>query len=65
MKTLIISLLFLSSYAYGLAKNINGRVLDSENQPIEFANVSAFVNDSIVGGCVSALYYGFNSGKRT
>ncbi len=53
MKTLIISLLFLSSYAYGLAKNINGRVLDSENQPIEFANVSAFVNDSIVGGCVT------------
>ncbi len=53
MKTLIISLLFLSSYVYGMAKNINSRVLDSENQPIEFANVSAFVNDSIVGGCVT------------
>ncbi len=53
MKTLIISILLLSAYAYGMAKNINGRVLDSENQPIEFANVSAFVNDSIVGGCVT------------
>lgn len=53
MKTLILSLLLLSSYASAKAIDINGNVLDSEWNPIEFANVSAFVNDSIVGGCVT------------
>lgn len=53
MKTFILSILLLSSYANFMAKNIKGRVLDSENQPIEFANISAFVNDSIIGGCMT------------
>ena len=53
MKTLILSIFLLSSYASAKAIDINGNVLDSERNPIEFANVSAFVNDSIVGGCVT------------
>ncbi len=53
MKKLILSILLFSSTANVFAKLINGRVFDSDSQPIEFANVSAFVNDSIVGGCVS------------
>ncbi len=53
MKTIILSMLLLSSYASVLAMNIKGRVIDSDSQPIEFANVSAFVNDSIVGGCIT------------
>lgn len=35
------------------AIDIRGKVLDAENNPIEFVNVSAFENDSIVGGCVT------------
>lgn len=53
MKTIILSMLLLSSCASVLAMNIKGRVIDSDSQPIEFANVSAFVNDSIVGGCIT------------
>ncbi|MDE6028209.1 MAG: carboxypeptidase-like regulatory domain-containing protein, partial [Muribaculaceae bacterium] len=53
MKTFILSSLLLLTYAHVMGKNIRGQVLDQENQPIEFANVSVFVNDSIVGGCVT------------
>ncbi len=53
MKTIILSVLLLSSCASAIAINIKGRVIDSDSQPIEFSNVSAFVNDSIVGGCVA------------
>lgn len=50
MKMIILSILLLSSCTSALAINIKGRVIDSGSQPIEFANVSAFVGDSIVGG---------------
>ncbi len=50
---LILTLLLLSSYVSTLAINVKGKVMDSESGPIEFANVSAFVNDSIIGGCVT------------
>jgi len=53
MKSLILSILLLSSYASALAINVRGNVIDSDSQPIEFANVAAFVSDSIVGGCVT------------
>ena len=53
-------LLLSSSCASVLAMNIKGRVIDSDSQPIEFANVSAFVNDSIVGGCVTDSIGGFS-----
>ena len=53
MKTFILSLLLLSSYVHIMAKDIKGRIFDSENRPIEFVNVAAFVNGSIVGGCVT------------
>jgi hypothetical protein len=43
-----------------MAINIKGRVIDSDSQPIEFANVSAFVNDSIVGGCITDSIGGFS-----
>lgn len=53
MKTPFISILFLQSCASAMAINIMGTVLDTESNPIEFANVSAFVNDSIAGGCIT------------
>ena len=53
MKKLILSILLLSPYAYVAAKNIKGKVVDPDSHPIEFANVSAFANDSISGGCVT------------
>lgn len=53
MKTVILSILLLSSNASIKAIDITGRVTDYASQPIEFANVSAFANDSIVGGCVT------------
>ncbi len=46
-------MLLLSSSVSVMGINIKGKVIDSESQPIEFANVTAFVNDSIVGGCVT------------
>ena len=53
MKNVILSILLLSPYAYVAAKNIKGKVVDPDSHPIEFANVSAFANDSIIGGCVT------------
>lgn len=40
MKTIILSMLLLSSYVNAMAMNIKGRVIDSASQPIGFANVS-------------------------
>ena len=45
--TLIFSILIAS------AKEIGGVVIDSESHPIEFANVTAFCNDTVVGGGVT------------
>lgn len=53
MKTIFLFIMLLSSCASAMAINIKGRVIDSDSQPIEFANISAFVNDSIVEGCVT------------
>lgn len=53
MRIIHIPLLLLLSAASALATNLKGRVLDSENRPIEFANVSVFINDSIVSGCLT------------
>lgn len=53
MKTVFLSLLLLSSCVSAMAMGIKGTVRDSERRPVEFANVSAFVNDSVVGGCVT------------
>ena len=61
MKTIFLFTMLLSSCASVLAMNIKGRVIDSDSQPIEFANVSAFVNDSIVGGCVTDSIDSFQS----
>ena len=35
------------------AKNVKGVVRDNFRQPIEFVNVSAFIGDSIVAGCIT------------
>ncbi|MCM1518005.1 MAG: outer membrane beta-barrel protein [Pseudoflavonifractor sp.] len=49
----ILFLLLLLSGASAMAANLKGTVLDTDNRPIEFASVSVFVNDSIVGGCLT------------
>ena len=53
MKALLIFIPFLLSCADAMALKLTGTVLDSEHNPIEFAGVSAFVNDSIAGGGVT------------
>lgn len=53
MKTILISILILLSCTNAFAIIIKGKIIDTERNPIEFASVSAFLNDSIVGGCVT------------
>ncbi len=54
MRVLLLPMAFCLSFGNVLlAKGIMGRVVDNLHQPIEFANVSVFVGDSIAGGCVT------------
>lgn len=52
-RTLIIISIMLCSLASNAEKRIEGIVVDSDSIPIEFANITAFINDSVVGGGVS------------
>ncbi len=52
-RALIILSLFLCSISLALAREIQGVVMDSDSIPIEFANVTAFANDSVVGGGIT------------
>ena len=52
-RALIILSLFLCSISLASAKEIEGIVMDSDSIPIEFANVTAFANGSVVGGGIT------------
>lgn len=60
MKTLISSLIGLTSVIYVHAINVEGRVVDASTEPIEFANVAAFAGDSIVAGCITDAFGHFS-----
>ena len=52
-RALIILSISLCSISLASAKEIAGVVMDSDSIPVEFANVTAFVNDSVVGGGIT------------
>ncbi|MDE7466124.1 MAG: carboxypeptidase-like regulatory domain-containing protein, partial [Muribaculaceae bacterium] len=58
-RTLMIICLLLCSIAAVRAKEIKGSVTDTDSIPIEFANITAFAADSIVGGGVTDAYGNF------
>ena len=45
--------LILLSVSSVCAKEIKGVVVDTDSIPVEFANITAFINDSVVGGGVT------------
>lgn len=49
--TILISILL--SHMALTAKKISGQVVDRDSVPVEFANITAFSNDSVVGGGVT------------
>ena len=51
--TLIILGLFFCFLPAVTAKEINGIVTDTDSTPVEFANITAFATDSVVGGGVT------------
>lgn len=54
MKRILIILgIILNSISVASAKEIKGYVMDSDSIPVEFANVTAFANDSVVGGGIT------------
>lgn len=52
-RALIILSLFLCSISLASAREIEGIVMNTDSIPIEFANVTAFANDSVVGGGIT------------
>lgn len=52
-RTLIILSMTLCSLFSAVAKEIKGTVTDVDSIPIEFANITAFAVDSVVGGGVT------------
>ena len=48
-RALIILCIILSFRLAEAAKKIEGIVVDTDSIPVEFANITAFVNDSVVG----------------
>ena len=46
-------LFFVVSHGFLFAEGVKGIVMDSDSIPIEFANITAFVCDSVVGGGVT------------
>lgn len=56
MKLLVIYISFIAVSAIQIAgKEIIGQVVTSDLTPIEYANISAFINDSIIGGGVTDI----------
>lgn len=52
-RALIILTILLCSISLSSARKIEGIVIDTDSLPIEFANVTAFANDSVVGGGIT------------
>lgn len=52
-RALIILGIILCSVSVGSAREIEGIVMDTDSIPIEFANVTAFAKDSVVGGDIT------------
>ena len=52
-KTIILFTGILLMCAIASAKEIKGTVLVNSQQPMEFANITAFANDKVVGGTIS------------
>lgn len=52
-RALIILTILLCSISLSSAREIEGIVMDTDSLPIEFANVTAFANDSVVGGGIT------------
>lgn len=52
-RALIILGIILCSVSVVSAREIEGIVMDTDSIPIEFANVTAFANDSVVGGGIT------------
>ena len=50
---LIVLSLILFSVSSVWAKEIEGVVVDADSIPVEFANITAFSNDSVVGGGIT------------
>ena len=54
MRTKLFTLAYILLSCLGLnAREITGVVMDDKSSPIEFASITAFANDSVVGGGVS------------
>lgn len=52
-RALIILTILLCSIPLSSARELEGIVMDTDSIPIEFANVTAFTNDSVVGGGIT------------
>lgn len=52
-RALIILNIILCSISLSSAREIEGIVMDTDSLPIEFANVTAFANDYVVGGGIT------------
>lgn len=52
-RSLLILTILLCSISLSAAREIEGIVMDTDSVPIEFANVTAFANDSVVGGGIT------------
>lgn len=52
-RTLVIFHIILCSLSVMSAREIKGIVIDGDSIPIEFANITVFANDSVVGGDVT------------
>ena len=52
-RALIILTIILCSISLSSAREIEGIVMDTDSLPIEFANVTAFANDYVVGGGIT------------
>lgn len=53
MSKIIFTMLLLSVTIMAEAKSVHGRVVEEDSTPIEFANVTAFVRDSVVNGTIT------------
>ena len=53
IRTISAFLLCVSSYGFLHSEVVKGIVMDSDSIPVEFANITAFATDSVVGGGVT------------
>ena len=55
LRSISVFLFFAISHGFLFAEMVKGIVMDSDSIPIEFANITAFVGDSVVGGSVTDI----------